>query len=72
MFLLIVFIGFTLSVALTSLETRHFGNFLAPFLILLLIPNPEVRRDRREYRQWLITLLAIMGSVHLAWVAIKL
>jgi hypothetical protein len=71
MFLLFVVIGFTFSIAGTSLETRHFGAFLVPLLVVATLPNLTDRRSRRTYKKLLFTFLSMMGMVHFAWFFLK-
>ncbi len=42
LFLLFLSIGFSLAVAYTSIETRHFAAFLLPILIVSLLPDLDV------------------------------
>jgi hypothetical protein len=72
LFLLFTFIGFTLAIAGTSLETRHFGVFLVPILILSLIPDFRVAADRLSCKITGGIFAAIMVLLHLAWAAVKL
>ena len=70
--MLFVSVGFTLAIAGTSLETRHFGNFLVPVFVLALLPDLRIRIERRHYRQLLILMLGGVAVVHAAWVVLKL
>tara|TARA_A100001234_G_C12630358_1_gene387944 strand:- start:404 stop:1774 length:1371 start_codon:yes stop_codon:yes gene_type:complete len=71
-FLLLSIVGFTVSVALTSLETRHLGQFL-PFLMLFSLIPPF--KDKIEYLNYYkIFLFYISGIllVHILWIYLKL
>jgi len=71
MFLLFLVIGFTLSIAGTSLETRHFGTFQVSLLVLATLPDLTARRDRMAYKKLLFVFLAMMGFVYLVWFCLK-
>lgn len=71
LFLLLLVIGFTLSVAYTSLESRHLGGFLVPFLVLAVLPDLSQGRDIRAYHRLLLVFLCLMCLVHVAWLALK-
>ena len=72
MFLFFVVIGFTVGVAATSLETRHFGAFVAPLLVLATVPDLRLKRDWRAYTTLLSVVVAVMASIHTAWAVLKL
>jgi len=71
LFLVFVIAGFTFSIAYTSLETRHYGAFLVPLLVLSMLPNISERRDQLAYRNLLALFLGAMLFVHLAWILLK-
>lgn len=71
LFLLFSFVGFTLSVAGTSLETRHVGAFLPLLLVVAMVPDVSSVKDRRAYRNLLILFVSAMVLVHLAWAVMK-
>lgn len=71
LFLLFLTLGFTVAIAATSLETRHFGAFLVPMLAFAMIPDPRVPADRAGYARLLTLLLCTMTIVHLAWALLK-
>jgi hypothetical protein len=48
--LVLVMMGLAIAVATTSLESRYFGAFLAPFLILATTRGPVVRKERHLYQ----------------------
>lgn len=72
LFMLFVSIGFTLSIAATSLETRHFGAFLVPVMIIALLPDLTKTLERDAARNLTLLLLTAMMGVHLVWLGIKL
>lgn len=71
LFLLLSFVGFTLSVAGTSLETRHFGVFLPILLLIAMVPDLSLKRDRLAYRKLLTLFVSAIVLVHLAWAVMK-
>jgi len=71
MFVLLTALGFTLAVAATSLETRHFGAFLMPIFVLATVPDLRERKTWRRYKNYVSFVLVGVVSVHLAWIALK-
>lgn len=71
LFLLFCTIGFSVAVAITSLELRHFGAFLVPVLVTALIPDLKNVSVRRNYQRLLAIFLSAVLLVHLAWLAVK-
>jgi hypothetical protein len=71
LFPLLVFGGLLLATAYTSLETRHVGSFLVPFLLISLIPDLNSISDRRIFKRILSSYLALMGGIHLTWFFLK-
>lgn len=67
-----IVIVFGVGVALTSLESRHFGAFLVPAFCAALLPDLGEPATRRSYLRLLIGLLACMAAVHLVWAVVKL
>jgi hypothetical protein len=72
LFLLFLSIGFTLAVAYTSLETRHFSAFLLPVLIVSMQPDLEEKHNELIYFKLLKWFLGIIITIHFAWILIKL
>ncbi len=72
LFLVFLFLGFTLAIAYTSLETRHFGAFLLPILLLATLPDLRVPIIWRNYKIFSYIMLASVLLVHLAWIVLKL
>ena len=72
MILFYITIGFTLAIAGTSLEGRHLGAFLVPILVLVLLPDLNLKKYRNTYKIILITFLFIMAMLHFIWFVIKL
>lgn len=71
LFLLFTLLGFTLSVSYTSLETRHLGPFLPALILLAMIPDLTVDRDRLLYRNTFAVFLCFIATVHVAWAILK-
>lgn len=67
MFLLFLIVGFTLAVAGTSLETRHFGVFLLPLFVLATLPDLRQKGDKAAYEVLLLGFLTMMAAVHILW-----
>lgn len=72
LFILFLTLGFTLAIAGTSLETRHFGAFLAPMFVLALLPDLRMRSVRNNYKSLLFVILSGVVMVHALWVVLKL
>lgn len=72
LFILFVTIGFTIAIAGTSLESRHFGAFLAPVLVMALRPDLRLRAVRHNYRQLLFLVLGSVVLVHGLWLFLKI
>jgi len=71
-FLLFVVVGMTMAIALTSLETRHWGAFLAPLFVVALLPNLSDFKGRRQYQRLLMVYLSGVAAMHVAWIVLKL
>lgn len=71
LFLLLVVIGFALSISYTSLENRHFGAFLVSLLVLCTIPDPDDPRTGTAYVSLARKFLSSVFLVHLAWGILK-
>jgi len=71
LFLVFLIVGFTLAVAASSLETRHFGAFLLPIFVLGTLPDLRDVRILRVYKQYLFIVLTGVVLVHFAWIVIK-
>lgn len=72
LFLLFSVLGFSGAIAVTSLETRHFGAFLSPIFLLGLLPDLTIPRLRASYRSVLVLVLLSVIAVHVFWVAMKI
>ena len=70
-FLILVVIGFTLAIAGTSLETRHLGALLVPFIVASVLPDLSKSRERGVCRRIIAYFVASILFVHVAWAAIK-
>jgi len=71
-FLLFVVVGMSIGVAVTSLETRHWGHFLVPVFLLALLPDLREPVNWFRYKRLLLLMLVAVGAVHAAWIALKL
>lgn len=71
LFLVFVPLGMLLAVAGTSLETRHFGAFLVPVLVLATLPDLSARSEWATYRNFLVLFIVSMLVIHCAWAALK-
>ena len=72
LFLLCISLGFSIAVALTSLENRHLGAFLAPILLFALVPDLSREPVRRNYRTLLSAFLVATFAIHIFWILIKI
>jgi len=59
------------AVVLTSLETRHIGQFLPAFIILAAVPNTQEKRAQKELGMITWWWFAVVVLVHLTWAVIK-
>ncbi len=71
MFALLVYVGFSMIVALTSLETRHLGGFTVALLVLAIEPDFSKYAEKKRLNNWRLVWLSIIAMVHLAWFAMK-
>ena len=71
-FFMITSIGFTLSVAMTSLESRHFGIFIILFQILSLYINIKKRRERHNLIICLMFYFVFIIALHTTWFIFKI
>lgn len=71
LFVLFVTLGFTVAIAGSSLENRHWGSFLVSVFLLGLVADPADRRVRREYRTLLTLMLTGVFGVHALWFLAK-
>ena len=72
LFLCCLTIGFPVGVAVTSLETRHLGTFLAPMFILSLIPKIDSSKYIKNYYKYLLFFIGLIISVHITWAILKM
>lgn len=59
------------AVAGTTLETRHFGQFMPAVILLAVVPDLRVRGDRRKARSMAYLWVGILGLVHLTWAGMR-
>ncbi len=72
LFILFLAAGFTVSIAATSLETRHFGAFLMPILVLSTVPDLREFHVWRQYKIFFILFASGVIVVHALWLILKL
>jgi hypothetical protein len=70
-FLLFVVVGMTMAIALTSLETRHWGAFLVPLFVVALLPSLSNVTERRQFQRLLVLQLFGVAAMHVAWFMLK-
>jgi hypothetical protein len=70
-FLVLLTAGFALGIAYTSGESRHFGAFGVPMLVLAMLPDLSSARDRLAYRRLGACFLGGMILIHAAWAVLK-
>lgn len=70
-FNLYVILGFTLTIAGTSVETRHFGVFIVPLLMVSLLPNLEFKSERIAFKNILVPFLSGIFMIHFVWTILK-
>lgn len=71
-FLLLYSLGYSMAVALTSLETRHFGIVLPALFALVMVPNWRLRKVRSLYHSYLAAVLTGVSAIHLLWGLVKI
>ena len=71
LFFLISFIGFTLSVAVTSLENRHWGAFIPILLLICIIPDLNIRYNIIKYKRYFAIIMLSIISIHMLWLGLK-
>jgi hypothetical protein len=72
MFQLFLVAGFAMAIAGTSLETRHFGDFLPSLFILALVPDLSQKIDKKAYQTLLMLFVVLLAVMHSAWLIIKI
>ena len=71
LFLAMLSVGFTLMIAVTSLETRHLGGFLVPMFVLCTLPDLRQPRIWRQYVYAFTAVLLMVGAIHGLWLTLK-
>lgn len=66
-FLALYTISTLFSVVMTSLETRHLGQFLPAFLILSVLPDRQSPRIRSQLKLCCVIWYGVVVSVHFLW-----
>lgn len=59
------------AVAGTTLETRHYGQFMPAVILLAVVPDMGVPADRKKRRNMAFLWLGVLGTVHLAWAGMR-
>lgn len=60
------------SVAVTSLEVRHFGQFLPVLLLLALLSRTDGAANREAFDRVRILWYGLVASIHLVWFILKI
>jgi hypothetical protein len=71
-FLILVSIGFTIAIVMTSLEMRHFGTFLVPVILLAGFVELENIQWAVRYKRLLQVYLLGIAGIHMVWLFLKL
>jgi hypothetical protein len=68
-FLTLIIIVFTMVVSITSMETRHLGSFIVPFIVLASSFN----KDKNIFTFKIIykIFLSFIGGIHFLWAILK-
>jgi len=70
-FLFFISISSIFSIALTSLETRHFGALLTPIFLLCLIPDMSKSINIAKQKFLTYTYLLFIFFIHFVWYFVK-
>tara|TARA_Y100001978_G_C23685235_1_gene431495 strand:- start:125 stop:1537 length:1413 start_codon:yes stop_codon:yes gene_type:complete len=70
-FLVFILVGFTLSVAISSMETRHWGAFFMPFFILCTVPDLRIDQWRSQHKMYLTLVILCVIFIHSLWFVLK-
>lgn len=70
-YLMICILGFSVSVATTSLEGRHLGVFLPLPLLLVVTVDWQQQHNLIMFRNTALAVLSAMALLHLAWFIVK-
>jgi hypothetical protein len=71
-FLILVVFLFTVAISLTSMETRHLGNFLIPFLVLATVVDVKTDINRIILNKINTLFFSSIFIVHLLWLTLKI
>lgn len=71
LFLIFCLAGFTASIAVTSIETRHLGTFMPMFLLLAVTPDWSLAGNRLIYRNFTVLMFVGVIFVHAAWLVLR-
>ena len=71
-FQVFIIFGFSFAVAITSLEGRHLGVFMVPFLLVSLVPDLTNKRVRQLYKRVSAMFILMMMFIHMFWIVLKI
>jgi hypothetical protein len=71
LFLALYLVVNTVLVVATSLELRHFAQFLPAFMILAALPDTREKEVQKEMQTIMACWFALVFVVHLAWAIMK-
>lgn len=72
LFMAFLFLGFTVAIAGTSLETRHIGVFYSAVFVLALLPDLRKNTVRNNYKKMLSVVFFSVSVIHAMWMILKL
>ena len=71
-FLILLVIIFTIAISLTSMETRHLGNFLISFIVLATIIDVRTEPNRVSLKLMNTLFYSSIFVIHLLWLTLKI
>lgn len=71
LFLALYAVFTTVIVAVSSLETRHHGQFMPAFLLLAAAPDTRDVATRKRVQMMALLWIAVVMLVHLAWAIVR-
>jgi hypothetical protein len=71
MFVAIYVVLMLLAVGATSLETRHFGQFIPAMILLAAIPDTRQMVVRKRVKFIALGWISVLTVVHLAWAGLR-
>jgi len=61
-----------MAVVATSLETRHYGQFMPAVLLLAVMPDTRQPNNRRRLQRMALAWFTVVIMLHVAWATLKL